>query len=64
MVESLFEKYRLAILMGFLAGVLVSAVASRVRIGTGSVGLACSRVLCVANYDTGHVLKIDLGLLE
>jgi DNA-binding beta-propeller fold protein YncE len=36
-----------------------SAVAARV--GTGSVGLACSRVFWVANYDTGQVLKIDLA---
>jgi virginiamycin B lyase len=38
-----------------------SAVAARVRVGTGSVGLACSRALWVANYDTGQVLKIDLA---
>jgi virginiamycin B lyase len=38
-----------------------SAVSARVRVGTGSVGLACSRVLWVANYDTGQVLKIDLA---
>jgi YVTN family beta-propeller protein len=37
-----------------------NAAAARVRVGTGTVGLACSRALWVANYDTGQVLKIDL----
>jgi hypothetical protein len=32
MVESLFEKYRLAVLMGMLAGVLLSAATARVRV--------------------------------
>jgi DNA-binding beta-propeller fold protein YncE len=36
-----------------------NVVAARMRIGTGSVGLACSRALWVANYNTGQVLKID-----
>jgi DNA-binding beta-propeller fold protein YncE len=29
------------------------------RVGTGSVGLACGGSLWVANYDTRYVLKID-----
>ena len=37
-----------------------SAVAARMRVGTGSVGLACSRALWVANYNSGQLLKIDL----
>jgi O-antigen ligase len=32
MVESLFEKYRLAVLMGLLAGALMTAAAARVRV--------------------------------
>jgi DNA-binding beta-propeller fold protein YncE len=29
------------------------------RVGVGSVGLACGRALWVANYDTGTLLRID-----
>ena len=37
-----------------------AAVVARVRVGTGSVGLACARSLWFANYYTGQVLKLDL----
>jgi YVTN family beta-propeller protein len=36
-------------------------VAVRVRVGAGSMGLACTQALWIANYDTGRVQKLDLS---
>jgi virginiamycin B lyase len=35
------------------------AVAARVPVGVGSVGLACGSALWTANYNTGVLLRID-----
>ena len=37
-----------------------TAFASRMRVGTGSVGLGCGRSLWAANYNVGSSLKIDM----
>jgi DNA-binding beta-propeller fold protein YncE len=36
-----------------------SAVVRRLRVGTGSAGIACGRSVWIANYNTGYVLRID-----
>ena len=36
-------------------------VAFRVRVGVGSMGLACTKALWIANYDIGRVQKLDLS---